>query len=84
MGYCPFSKYSDIFGKAGTGVHKFKILDTAMVDYILTILLAFFLAWITGIPLVIMTIIAFIIGIILHALFGVNTKSVKFFGLSCN
>lgn len=83
MGYCPFSTYSDIFGKAGTGVHSFKILDTAMVDYILTILLAFFLAWITGIPLVVMTVIAFIVGIILHALFGVNTKSVQFLGLSC-
>lgn len=83
MGYCPFKKFSNIFGEAGKGVHSIRILDTALVDYILTILLAFFLAWITGIPVVLMTIIVFIIGIILHVLFGVNTKTVKFFGLSC-
>ena len=83
MGYCPFKNLSDIFGETGKGVHSFRILDVAIIDYILTILLAFLLGWATGIPVVIMTIILFILGIILHVLFGVNTNSVKFFGLKC-
>ena len=83
MGYCPFKKFSNIFGESGKGVHSFKILNTAIVDYLLTILLAFLLAWITNIPVVIMTIIVFIIGIILHILFGVNTNTVKWLRLNC-
>ena len=83
MGYCPFQRFKHIFGKPNKGVHSLRILDTAIIDYILTILLAFLLAWITGVPVVIMTIIVFIIGIILHMLFGLNTNSVKFLGLTC-
>jgi hypothetical protein len=83
MGYCPFKKFSNIFGESGKGVHSFKILNTAIVDYLLTILLAFLLAWITNIPVVIMTIIVFIIGIILHILFGVNTNTIKWLRLNC-
>jgi len=83
MGYCPFKKFSNIFGESGKGLHSIRILDTAIIDYILSILLAFLLAWITGIPLVIMTIIVLFIGIILHILFGINTNAVKFLGLNC-
>ena len=32
---CIFSKYSDILGKQNTGVHKYKIGGTSIVDYIL-------------------------------------------------
>ena len=83
MGYCPFKKFSNIFGEVGKGVHSIRILNTALVDYILTIVLSFLLAWISGVPVVLMTIIVFVVGIILHILFGVNTNTVNFLGLSC-
>ena len=40
MAKCP---YSDIFGAPGTGVHRWRIpiLDIALVDTLMTILLAF-------------------------------------------
>ena len=80
---CPFKKYSDIFGLPNTGAHSYRILDTAIIDYILTILLAIFLTHITKIPLVITTIFSFILGIILHILFGVETNTLKYFGIKC-
>ena len=36
--YCLFSKYKNILGVPGKGVHKYQFLDTAIVDYIFTIL----------------------------------------------
>ena len=80
---CPFKKFKNIFGIPGQGLHKYKILNTAMVDYFLTILLAFLLAYFTGIPLVLMTIILFILAMFLHMLFGVNTFALQFLGIKC-
>lgn len=85
MTLCPFSKHQDIFGKVGEGVHKIRIpgTDTALVDYVLTLLLAILLSYLTKWPLVLTTILMFIIGIILHTLFGVKTKAVKALRLNC-
>jgi len=83
MRTCIFSKYSDIFGKPNAGVHQYRILDTAIFDYIGTIAIAMLITYFSGIPLVITTISAFIIGIILHILFGVSTNAVKYLNLGC-
>lgn len=83
MNTCPFKKYSNIFGVPNTGVHSYRFLGTAVVDYVFTILLAFLLTWITDIPLVLTTIFSFIIGIIFHILFGVNTNTLKYLGINC-
>ena len=80
---CPFSKFRDIFGVPGQGVHALKFKGTSLVDYFLTIVLAFLITAATGWPLVLTTIGALILGIILHTLFGVNTETVKALGLSC-
>lgn len=80
---CPFKKYSQIFGIPNEGAHSYRFLDTAVVDYILTILLAFFLSYMTKLPLVITTILSFLLGIILHILFGVETNTLKYFGIKC-
>jgi len=50
MTSCPFSHYSDIFGKPNTGVHSIKFMNVAVFDYTLTIILAFFITYITNIP----------------------------------
>ena len=35
---CPFIKYRNILGEPGKGVHRFRFLNSAVVDYILTLL----------------------------------------------
>ena len=84
MSLCPFSKFNKIFGIPGKGVHRFRILDVAAVDYFLTLIGAFILSYLTQVPLVLTTIGLFILGIILHTLFGVPTNAVKYLGLSCD
>ena len=79
MNYAPFKKHKDIFGKPNTGLHKYKLLDTALVDYILTILLAIVFSYYTKVPLVLSTILWFVIGIVSHMLFGVDTEAIKYF-----
>ena len=37
---CIFKEYSNIFGEARTGIHSFRILDSAIIDHICTILFA--------------------------------------------
>ena len=83
MNMCPFSKYKNIFGKVGKGAHKFRFLDTPVVDYILTIIVACITTYLTNIPLVLTTIGWFILAIILHILFGVETNVVKYLGIKC-
>ena len=38
-----FCKYKDIFGKPKTGLHSYRIFNIAVVDFLLTILLAKFI-----------------------------------------
>ena len=83
MNICPFSKYSDIFGKPGEGVHSYRILGSPIVDYIVTLVFAGIITFFSGIPLVLTTIVLFILGVILHILFGVETATTKFLGLTC-
>ena len=42
---CAFSKFNKIFGISGKGVHHFRILDVAAVDYFLTLIGAFLLSY---------------------------------------
>ena len=72
------SKYKNIFGYPGKGVHKYKFMGTSLVDYFMTIVGAFIITYFTDIPLVITTIGLFVMGIILHWLFGLNTEVLKF------
>ena len=80
---CPFVKFKDALGVSGKGVHSYKFLNTAIADYVLTILLAVITSYFTDIPLVLTTIFWFIVGIVAHVLFGVNTNTVRFLGFSC-
>ena len=84
MSLCPLSKFNKIFGIPGKGVHHFRILDVAAVDYFLTLIGALILSYLTQIPLVLSTIGLLILGVILHTLFGIPTNAVKYLGLSCD
>ena len=68
--------YSNIFGEPGTGVHSIRLFNFAIVDVIITIICAI----ITNImikgdtkSLIIVTLIWFVSGIILHRIFCVKT-----------
>lgn len=80
---CLFKQYKDLFGNLGENVHKYRICDAALVDYVLTLLFAIFICKITNTPLVLSTILAFVIGIVFHILFGVQTSTVNYLGIIC-
>ena len=71
-------QFKDLFGKPRTGVHSYRWKDNAMVDYMLTLVLAMLITYATDIPLVLTTIFAFILGIIVHYLVGIKTNSIAY------
>ena len=81
--FCPLKKFQYILGIPKKGAHSHRFLDAAIVDYILTIILAIILTLLTKIPLVLTTIFSFILGIILHVLFGVPTNTTNYLGINC-
>ena len=83
MTLCPFSAYKHILGIPNKGLHRFKFLGTSVVDYLLTLISAALTTWIFQVPLVMTTVIWFIVGTILHILFGVPTDLVKYLGFTC-
>ena len=74
-------KYKDIFGKPKQGAHQYRFMNAALVDYAFTIIGAIILTYFSGIPLVLTTIFLFVLGIILHILFGVPTNTTKYLGI---
>jgi hypothetical protein len=72
------TKYKYIFGRPGEGVHTYRLLDVAAVDYGLTIAGAIILSWTTRLPLVLSTILLFGISLILPWTFGLKTSAVEY------
>jgi hypothetical protein len=67
-------KYKDIFGKVAEGVHSYRIFNIAIVDVILTFLLAFIIQLLLPkYNYYHILILLFILGIILHRIFCVKT-----------
>ena len=83
MNLCPFSKFKYLLGIPKKGVHKYRFLDTAIIDYVLTLFLSIIITLVTKVPLVLSTIFSFILGIVLHIIFGLETNTVKYLGIKC-
>ena len=66
-------KYKDIFGKPGEGPHQYRIFNIAIIDTLLTVLLAYVIAYFSGISLMYVIPGTFLLGIVLHRLFCVRT-----------
>jgi hypothetical protein len=66
-------KYKDIFGKPGEGPHQYRIFNIAIVDTLLTVLLAFAIAYFSGVTLMYAIPFTFLFGIVVHRLFCVRT-----------
>ena len=65
--------YKNIFGEPGKGIHKYRIFNIAIVDVILTIVLAYFIAYLLKIDFFLTLLLLFILGIVLHRVFCVKT-----------
>ena len=72
--------YKYIFGVPGTGIHKYRFLDTAIVDYLGSIVIAMIITKFTKIPLVITTILVLLLGILSHYLFCLKTGTETWLG----
>ena len=66
-------KYKNALGVPNEGVHSYRFLGVAIVDVIMTIILAGFISYFINISFVYTSISLFILGNILHRLFCVRT-----------
>jgi len=66
-------KYKDVFGKPNTGIHKYRFLNVAIADVLLTILAAYGISRFFNSPFLITLGLLFLLGIILHRMFSVRT-----------
>ena len=71
-------KYKNLFGKLGTGIHSYRIFNIAILDFVVTIVVAyliylFLLAISLPVPYFVVLIIFFLFGIFIHRLFCVRT-----------
>jgi hypothetical protein len=62
-----------MFGEPNTGVHKYRILDIAIVDVLSTILLAYIISEYFNKDFREVTIALFLLGIIIHRIYCVRT-----------
>jgi hypothetical protein len=76
---CP---YANILGEPGKGVHEPRIFGLARNDLLMTIAAAIITAYILDISFLFSFAVWFIVGEVLHYLFGTNTAFLKMIGLS--
>lgn len=76
-----FCKYRHILGKEREGIHSIRLFDIAIIDVVLTIVGGVLLAYVFKWNVLITILILFIIGVLVHRLFCVNsTINMWFFG----
>jgi hypothetical protein len=80
---CP---YATLLGKRGEGVHSSRIMGFAMNDILATIVVALLTSWIYNVSFLYSFMVWFILGEILHLVFGVDTRFLELIGLkpSCD
>jgi hypothetical protein len=67
-------QYRHVFGKEREGVHAYRVFDIAIVDLALTVLAAYLINKRFKTGLVKTLIVLFIVGVVMHRVFCVNTK----------
>ena len=76
---CP---YAFIFGRPNEGVHSRRFMGYAVVDSVATVLAAILITYIWNVPIWKSVIGLFIVGEILHYLFGVQTAFLTTLGIT--
>jgi fatty acid desaturase len=66
-------KYKNLFGKPGEGLRKYRILDIAIYDTAVVIIIGLLFSYFTGYNIWITLAVLFISGIIAHRMFCVRT-----------
>jgi hypothetical protein len=66
-------KYKNLFGKPGEGLRKYRILDIAIYDTAVVIIIGLLISYFTGYNIWLTLAVLFISGIIAHRLFCVRT-----------
>jgi len=74
--------YAFIFGKPGEGAHSRRFFGFALVDLIGTVLLGVMVTYFYGVPLWKSVLGMFVLGEILHYLFGSQTKFLTTLGVT--
>lgn len=71
MNLCSFR---DIFGKPNEGVHSVRFMGVAIIDFILTVLVALIVSYLFAQNFLMILVILILLGIILHRIFCVKTS----------
>ena len=71
-------KYKDFFGKPNTGVHSYRIFGIAIIDTLLTIILAYAIHRQYNYNFTYVLVITLVIGEIFHYIFCVETAVIRF------
>ena len=66
-------KYKDALGEPGKGVHSYRFMGVAIADVVMTVIGALLISFLIKKSFLLVLIILFILGIILHRLFCVRT-----------
>ena len=82
-GICPFKQYSDLFGLPGQGNHKYTLFKVIVIDNLITIAAAVLITYQFDIPFPLSIIGLYVAGILMHMLFGVQTKTLTYLGIRC-
>jgi hypothetical protein len=72
-----FCQYKNIFGKPYQGLHALRIKHFALIDILLTIILALIIAYLTNYSVFLILIFLLILGEFLHIIFCVDTAFIK-------
>lgn len=67
-------RYSTIFGEPRKGAHALRIFDIAIVDLVLTVIVAWLVAYMMNWRFLLVLVCLLIASIVMHRLFGVRTK----------
>lgn len=71
-------KYANIFGKPNTGLHQYRLFNIAIVDVIFTIIGGYLISKYFKLNTKNTIIVLFLVGILLHKLFCVDTTINKY------
>jgi hypothetical protein len=63
----------DMFGKPREGVHRYRFGGLAVVDVAFTVLAAFLISYVSRQPVMLVTFLLFLFGILCHFAFSVDT-----------